>query len=303
MTPEVSAVVVAYRTAGLLPRCLDALDAAAGGLALERIVVDNASGDGTAALVGARAGVRLVSNDTNRGFAAAANQGARVASGRFVLFLNPDARPAPGSLEALVAALRATPEAGLASPRLVWPDGTPQPSAWLAPSLATLAFEALRLWNLRPRSRLDHLESIQGPPFAVPCVCGACLLARPACFDALGGFDERFFLYHEDWDLCLRARVAGWSCLLVPEASAVHERGGSAFQDRADFWRRYTESRDLLIRRHFRGARRPPALLLHRLGLRAQAFAFRVAGRPEESRHVSAARRALPSLTARSRGC
>lgn len=294
MTPDVSAVVVAYRAAGLLPQCLDALDAAAGGLALERIVVDNASGDATAAVVGARPPVRLLANDANRGFAAAANQGAREAHGRLLLFLNPDARPAPASVAALVSALEGAERAGLAGARLLWPDGTPQPSAWPAPSLATLVFEALLLRNLWPRSRLDHIEAPADPPFAVPCLSGACLLARRSCFDALAGFDEGFFLYHEDWDLCLRARDAGWSCLLVPAASAVHDRGASAFANRGDFWRRYHESRDLLIRKHFRGARRTAALLLHRLGLRLHAAASQVAGRPEESRHLAAARRALP---------
>lgn len=295
MTPDVSVVVVGYRAAALLPGCLDSLDAAGGELALERIVVDNASGDETAAVVGARPQVRLLANAANRGFAAAANQGAREARGRLLLFLNPDARPAPASLAALVSALEAADRAGLAGPRLAWPDGRPQPSAWPAPSLATLAFEALLLRNLWPRSQLDHLAApVDGPPLAVPCLSGACLLARRPCFDSLGGFDEGFFLYHEDWDLCLRARDAGWSCLLVPSAEAVHERGTSAFLDRGDFWRRYHESRDLLIRKHFRGASRTAARLLHRLGLRVHAAASQVAGRPEESRRLAAARRALP---------
>ena len=186
-------------------------------------------------------------------------------------------------------------EPGWPAPRLVWPDGTPQPSAWPAPSLLTLAFEALLLRNLWRRSRLDHLEpTADGYAVAVPCLSGACLLARRACFESVSGFDEAFFLYHEDWDLCLRARAAGWSCLLVPAATAAHDRGASAFLDRGEFWRRYHESRDLLIRKHFRGARRSVARTLHRLGLRLHAAASQVAGRPEESRHLAAALRALP---------
>lgn len=303
MTPDVSAIVVAYRCAAFLPSCLDALDAAAGALSLERIVVDNGSHDGTAAAVAARGGIRVLVNEVNRGFAAAANQGARPAGGRFVLFLNPDARPAAGSLPLLVAALEERKQAGLASPRLLFPDGRPQPSAWLEPSLATLAFEALLLRNLRPGSRLDHLASPEGGgPIEVPVVAGTCLLVRRSRFDQVGGFDEGFFLYHEDWDLCLRARRAGWSSLLVPAATAVHERGAFAFLDRADFWRRFHESRELLIHKHFRSGRRRAARFLHRLGIVLHAAASQVAGRPEDARQLVAALRALTagraSLTA-----
>jgi GT2 family glycosyltransferase len=296
MTPDVSAVVIAYRSAAFLPSCLDALDAAAGGVSLERIVVDNGSDDGAGTIVTTRGGIRLLVNERNRGFAAAANQGARAARAPFVLFLNPDARLAPASLALLLAALRGRANAGFASPCLLFPDGRPQPSAWLEPSLAMLAFEALLLRNLRPRSRFDHLTPPEaGGPIEVPVIAGTCLLARRSSLDQLGGFDESFFLYYEDWDLCLRARRVGWLSLLVPAATAVHQRGGSAFLDRADFWRRFHESRDLLIRKHFRGGRRPLAQLLHRFGIALHAAASHVAGRPQEGRHLFAALRALTS--------
>ena len=303
MTPDVSAIVVAYRCAAFLPSCLDALDAAAGGLSLERIVVDNGSDDGAGTIVTTRGGIRLLVNDRNRGFAAAANQGTRAARAPFFLFLNPDARLAPATLPLLVTALEERKHAGLASPRLLFPDGRPQPSAWLEPTLATLAFEALLLRNLSPRSRFDHLTPPEeGGPIEVPVIAGTCLLARRSSFDQLGGFDESFFLYYEDFDLCLRARGVGWLSLLVPAATAVHERGGSAFQDRADFWRRFHEGRDLLICKHFRGGRRQLARFLHRFGIALHAAASQVAGRPEDARHLVAALRALTagraSLTA-----
>ena len=309
MTPDVSAIVVAYRCAAFLPSCLDALEAAAGALSLEHIVVDNGSHDETGSVVAARGETRVLVNDVNRGFAAAANQGARLARGRFVLFLNPDARTAPGSLPLLVAALEENTHAGLASPRLLFPDRRPQPSAWPEPSLATLTFEALLLRNLRPGSRFDHLEVPEASgPIEVPLLAGTCLLARHSSFDQVGGFDEDFFLYHEDWDLCLRERSAGWCSLLVPAATAVHERGAFAFLDRADFWRRFHQSRDLLIHKHFRSGRRRTARFLHRLGIVLHAAASQVAGRPDDARHLVAAMRALPSrkrasLTAQSRGC
>ncbi len=300
MTPDVSLVIVAYRAAAFLPSCLAALRAAAPGRTLEVVVVDNASADGTPEVVRSlEPEARIVANAENRGFAAAANQGARETRGRFLLFLNPDARVAPGALEALVVALEAQDRAGLASPRLAARDGTAQPSAWPEPRLATLAFDALLLRNLAPRSRLHRIEPASDRPVVVPCVSGACLVARRACFETLGGFDERFFLYHEDWDLCLRAGKAGFASLLVPAATAVHDLGGSAFQDRAAFWRYYHASRDAFIRKHFEGGRQRVAVTLHRMGLRLHAVASRLAGRPDEARALGAARHALETRSPR----
>lgn len=297
MTPDVSVVIVAWRGAAFLPSCLAALRAALGALRAEILVVDNASGDGTPEVLRhAAPDARLLSNATNRGFGAAANQGAREAGGRCILFLNPDARPAAGCVEALARALDGPGRPGLVSARLVSQSGAPQPSAWPEASLVTLAFDALLLRNLAPRSRVHVLEVPKGgPPLQVPAVSGACLLVRRDCWLELGGFDERFFLYHEDWDLCLRARRAGWGVLVVPDATAIHDLGGSAFQDRAAFWQRYHESRAAFIRKHFDGRRRRLGLALQSLGLRLHATAARLAGRADEARHLDAARRALAS--------
>jgi len=295
MTPDVTVVVVAYRAAAFLPSCLAALRSALGRLRAEVVVVDNASGDGTGEVARHVEPEALVlSNGTNLGFAAAANQGARAARGRLLLFLNPDARPAQGCVAALVAALDGPGRPGLASARLVSQGGAPHPSAWPEASLATLLFDALLLRNLAPRSRA-HLIDVpsDGQPVPVPAVSGACLMARRDCWEELGGFDERFFLYHEDWDLCRRARRAGWGVLVVPAAVAIHDLGGSAFQDRAEFWRRYQESREAFIRKHFAGWRLRAALGLQRRGLQLHALAAWLAGRGDEARHLQAARRSL----------
>ncbi len=291
--PDVSVVIVAYRAAAFLPSCLLALREAAPSRALELVVVDNASADGTPEVLrSVEPGARLLANAENRGFAAAANQGARGARGRFLMFLNPDARLAADALEVLLSALEDRARPGLASPLLRSRDGNTQPSGWPAPSLSTLAFDAFLLRNLAPRSRLSQIVPPGEAPVAVPCLSGACLLVERGCFELLGGFDERFFLYPEDWDLCLRARAAGFDCLLIPKASAVHDLGGSAFQDRGAFWRHYHQSRDAFIRKHF--AHPALGLALHRLGLHVHAAAARLAGRGDEARALADARRALP---------
>lgn len=298
----VSVVVVAYRSRAHLPACLASLQAAAEGLPLELVVVDNASGDGTPDLVRqAFPWARVLENETNRGFAAAANQGARGARGRHVLFLNPDAVPSAGSLAVLVRALDADPSVGLVGPQLLNPDRSPQPSAWIAPGFRSLAFDALLLANLFPRSRMSFLTVEGTEPREVSCLSGACLLARRECFESLAGFDERFFLYHEDFDLCLRARAAGYHVQLVPEARVVHSVGGSSFQDRRGFFLRFHESRGLLIRKHHPGLEGRLLAALHEGGVALRAAAYAVTGwlsgredlRERAGHHAAALRRLL----------
>jgi N-acetylglucosaminyl-diphospho-decaprenol L-rhamnosyltransferase len=273
--PDVTVVVVAYRSRHDLPSCLDSVAAEVAGLAVETVVVENGSADGTLEWLREHsAATVLLENPSNRGFAAAANQGAGVARGRRLLFLNPDARLLPGCLRALVEALDQCPEAGLAGAQLQYQGGSPQPSAWLEPGLASLAFEALFLYNLFPRARLYGLFAPGLDPVAVPTLSGACLLLDTAFFRQLGGFDERFFLYFEDTDLSLRARALGRTLLLVPKAQAAHAIGGSAFQDRRDFLLRFHDSRRLFLRKHHAGVQ---AVLLHGvhvfgLGLRVPAY-------------------------------
>jgi len=277
--PDLSVIVVAYRSAAHLPACLEAVASSADRLRRETIVVDNASGDGTPELVRRQApDARLIVNEANRGFAAAVNQAARIARGRHLLLLNPDARPLPGCLERLAAELDGRPEAALAGPQLVDPDGARQPSAWTAPGLLTLAYEALLLHNLMPRSRLRLVTAPAGEPVDVECLSGACLLVRRAAFEALGGFDERFFIYYEDTDLALRARAAGHRVRLVPAARAVHLVGGSSFQDRREFRRRFHESGRLFLDKHHPGPRGAALRVLHRAGHAVRAAVDRLRG-------------------------
>jgi GT2 family glycosyltransferase len=293
----VSVLVVAYRSRAHLPGCLDALPAAADGLRTETIVVDNASGDGTVAWLQAeRPGVRVIENARNVGFAAAVNQAAREARGEALLLLNPDAAPSPGSLRHLVDALSVG--ASIAGPQLLDPDGTPQPSAWRAPGAGVVLFDALLLRAVWPDSPYDHLSLPPGAaPVPVPCLSGACLLVRRAVFEELGGLDEGFFLYHEDFDLCLRAAAAGHRVWAVPAARASHAVGGSAFQDRAEFLRRFHESRVRLLRKHHPGRRGAVLAAVHLGGLRLRRAAYAFVGRHAEAACLGMALRRLGEPT------
>lgn len=243
MSAGIVAVIVCYRAADLALDALGALLAqgAASRLALHVVLVDNASPDGSGARLrqaiserGADGGVSVLELPRNRGFAAGCNAGFRAAidDGRpcdRVLLLNPDARPRAGALAALVEALERRPEVGAAGSRLEDEAGDPLPSAFRFP---TLRGEWERAFSWRPLSRLLAARAIAAPPPAAECevewLSGAALLVRRAALEAAGLLDERFFLYYEDADLCLRLRRAGWRSLYVPRSRVVHRQGASA---------------------------------------------------------------------------
>ena len=279
MAADVSAIVVAFRSAPELPACIASLPAAAAGLDLELIVVDNASGDAAPGLVRARwPTARLIENATNRGFAAAVNQAVSEARAPLLLLLNPDTQPAPGSLARLAAALAADTRISIVGPRLLHSDGRPQPSAWRDPSPRALAFQALMLDHLFPGSAAVAAGLRDGPPQDVDWLSGACLLLRRETYAALGGLDERFFLYFEDADLCRRARAAGGRVVIVPEARVSHALGASAFRDRRACVLHFHESRRLFLRKHYTGPAGSLRLALHWGGVLVRIVAYATQG-------------------------
>jgi GT2 family glycosyltransferase len=223
----ISVLVVNHDAREHLRHCLERLAAEAGSWG-EVIVVDNASADGSAEMVRQEfPAVRFLASEENLGFGGANNRAAAIARGEMLLLLNSDAWLAGGALERLAGKLAATPEAGAAAPELRYPDGSRQ-FAW-APATGVWGeavqklrnrFEA-RAWVHRPPPAL--LRPLFGPGW----LSAACLLVRKEAFDRVGGFDERFFLYFEDVDLCRRLRLAGWRLLTVDGAVAYHVKGGS----------------------------------------------------------------------------
>jgi len=224
--------VVSYNTRDLLARCLDAL-------AGEDVwVVDNGSTDGSRQLVRAREGVRLLEPDRNLGYGSAVNLVARQPPAtRWLVAANADTAPEPGALAALVAAGEADARAGALAPRLVLPDGTTQHSVHDFPGVrAALAFNA-------GLSRSPFLPGRWDPAQArrVPWAIAAFLLLRREAFDAVGGFDERQFLFAEDLDLGWRLARAGWATRHVPEAVVLHAaESATGGPDRTERWLRET---------------------------------------------------------------
>ena len=232
-TPEVSVVIVSYNTREILRRCLARLHEEMSGLHGEVIVIDNASADGSARMVATEfPRVTLVRSIVNLGFAAANNRGFRIASGRYVVLLNPDAFLGRGALERAVAHMQAHPRAGIAGGRLTDPQGRLQPSGRLFPSLLNEVLVTTGLSTRYPRSRLfgrfDRSWADPEAPARVDWVPGAFTIVRNDLLESLGGFDERFFLYYEEVDLCRRVREAGYEVWYWPDISVTHIGGASS---------------------------------------------------------------------------
>lgn len=234
---ELVVVVLHYRTPDMLFDCLASLESEVSGRPdWEVVVVDNASGDGSAERIegaiverGWDTYVRLVRSPVNGGFSAGNNLGMREAPAHFHVLLNSDTLVREGALDVLLAAARAHPDAALLAPRLEWPDGRPQESCFRPASPVS---ELMRAAATGPLTRLLSSFQVALPvPEAAcepPWASFACILLRGDAREAIGPMDEGFFMYFEDVDYGRRAWQAGFRVRYVPEAHVVHLRGGSS---------------------------------------------------------------------------
>jgi GT2 family glycosyltransferase len=215
--PDVSIIIVTWNGRQYLEACLTAV-AAQEGVDAEVILVDNGSTDGSVAFVRDRfPQVRIVALNENRGFAGGNNEGVRDARGRFVVLLNNDTVPEPGWLKALIAGRSAGGATALASSRIVYMHD---------PRVIDSAGDGLFRWGgafKRHHGASVEVATQSGEVFGV---CGAACVIPKSVFDELGGFDEDFFVSHEDVDLSYRARLLGYSCRYVADAIVRHH--GSA---------------------------------------------------------------------------
>lgn len=219
-------VIVHYRCPGVLRQCLASLPDC------RLVVVDN-SGD--AGVAGA------IVNETNRGFAAACNQGIRATTEPFVLLLNPDTTVSRAALEKLLAVM-SDDRVGACGPRIQNADGSVQTSARRFPTLGRMV---LAEFGLRGAYYVNN------PGSDVDQLMGSCLLLRRSALDQVGLLDERFFVYFEEVDLCLRLKQAGWRVVFVPEAEITHVGGQSSQSDRTASLRYRYRSLFEFYRKHY----------------------------------------------------
>ena len=231
--PDVSVIIVSFNTRDLLRECLHTLLAEVGSVRYELIVVDNASRDGSADMIAAEfPAVRLIRSATNLGFAAANNRGFAIAQGRYLVLLNSDAFLRSLALAKAVAYMDADPKIGLSGARLVGRDDSWQPSARLFPSplndFLSLSGLSARFPRSRFFGRMDRSWADPGEAAEVDWVPGAFSIIRHEILQQVGPFDESFFLYYEEVDLCRRIKVAGYKICYWPDVVVAHLGGESS---------------------------------------------------------------------------
>jgi len=254
--PDLTVLVVSYETRELTLDCLRSLFETTRDAPPEVVVVDNGSRDGSADAIARHfPQVTLLRLEENVGFARANNLAAERAGTPYLLLLNPDTVVRAGAVRALLDFAGKHPEAGIVGGRTLFADGTLNPSScWGRPTPWSLLCAGLGLSSVFRRSPLFDPESMgrwaRDDAREVDIVSGCFLLIRRELWDELGGFDEAFFMYGEDADLCLRARRAGSRCRICPDAEIVH-LGGASEAVRADKMVRLFRAKALLFRKHW----------------------------------------------------
>jgi len=233
---DLSIAIVSWNTRALLHTCLRSIIDSTEHITYEIIVVDNASGDGSAAMVAQTFPmVRLIRNPQNQGFAQANNAAFANARGRYLLLLNPDTEVHAGAIEQLVDYMDRYVDVGALGAHLLNADGSTQISCSHFPTLMNMALESLGVSRFAPRNALfarfkmtywrhDQEREVDQPS-------GACLLIRRAAWDQVGSLDTRFFMYFEEVDLCYRIKRQGWKIVFLPTAYVTHYGGQSSLQN------------------------------------------------------------------------
>ena len=252
-----SVIIVNYNVRSFLENALTSISRAMTGIEGEVFVVDNASNDGSAAMVrGSFPSVHLIENTENVGFARANNMAIHQAAGEFILLINPDTVVQEDTFRVMLAFFKEHPEAGLAGCKVLNPDGSFQlpcrrsfPTPWVA---FTKVFGLAGLFphsRLFGRYNLTYLDPAKTYP--VDAVSGSFMMVRRTVYEKVGGLDESFFMYGEDLDWCYRVRGAGWKVFYVHETAIIHFKGESTKRSDIDEVRVFYSAMQLFVAKHF----------------------------------------------------
>ncbi len=248
---NLSIIIVSWNTRDILAQCLSSIFRHPPTDTFEVWVVDNASTDASAQMVKSDfPAVRLLENYQNIGFAPANNQAIRVADGEYVLLLNPDTEVFAGTFDALLDFLRAHPNVGAVGPKTLNPDGSLQTSCYPFPTLSRELWRLLHLDKIVPYGSYRMVEW-SAHPREVDALLGACMLFPRSVLDEIGLFDESYFMYTEEIDLCYRVQQSGRKLFWVPEASIVHYGGQSTQQIAAEMFLQLYRSKLQFFRKHY----------------------------------------------------
>lgn len=240
-TPDITVSIASYNTRELLRACLESLRQTRDETSLQIIVADNGSMDGTIEMLRIEYSfdVELVETGGNVGYGRANNAAFEQARGRYFVALNSDTQVQPNALKTMLSFMDDHPEAGACGPQLLNTDGTNQPSWGDDMTWRGLLEEQFGVQKLRGKlassstrtkknEQAEDSELENEEPREVEQICGACQFVRSAAYRQIGGYDPKYFMYHEDVDLNIRLRAAGWKCYFVPSAKVSHHLGASS---------------------------------------------------------------------------
>lgn len=256
MTFDVSIVIISYNTRQMTLDCLRSVYVQTKDMAFEVIVLDNASTDGSAEVIAREfPQARLIASKENLGFAKGNNVAAREAIGEFLLLLNPDTLILEDAVGKALAFAGARPEAAIVGGRTYFGDGSLNYSSCHgAPTPWSLTCLGTGLTSVFRRSPVFASEFYGGwnrdSVREVDAITGCFLLIRRTLWDLLGGFDESFFMYGEETDLCMRARKVGHKSFICPDAKLIHY-GGASEKVRSDMMLRLFRAKHQLFRKHW----------------------------------------------------
>ena len=293
---DLAVIVVSTNEAHWLRRCLPSIYERAGGITLDVIVADNESTDDTRALVESEFPQARIVSCVNRGFAQANNCALRTVDSRWVLFLNPDTEILEGTLAGLVGGLAARPTVGLVGVRQVTADGQLYPTIrrfstatrWFFEGIGSEKFPFRASWLGERELDMDVYER------DVECdwVSGSFMLARREAIQSAGFMDERFFLYCDETDLCLRIKQAGWEVRHLPDLTILHHAGKAGWKPKLEAQGAYAKR--LYARKHFSPPHRVAATAALAVGYGLRSVAW-----PLDREQRESARAALGTLLGR----
>jgi GT2 family glycosyltransferase len=254
-SPQVAVIVVSYNTRDLLLECLSSVIQSTASAEVEIVVVDNGSSDASVEAVRQTyPQVATILNETNLGFGVACNQAIKASVAPLILLLNSDARLTPESFDTLCDAIRLNNRCGAAGCRIVNSDGVETTNTR---NFLTPFNQALELLGFVGRLNSRYLKRSYRPnpdhnqlDCKVDWVDGACLMLRRLALDEVGIFDEQFFMYSEDEDLCFRLRSHGWTVCYSAGGSSIHHGAASTMQNKSEMLRQFYSSQILFLTKH-----------------------------------------------------
>ena len=279
-----SIIIVNYNGGAMILDAIGSVLATKAQMALEVMVVDNGSSDGSVAAIRQQFGdrVRCIEMGRNAGFAVANNAGIREVKGRYVMLLNPDTVVLEGALQAMVGYMDSHPETGACGANLYDRQMRPQFSYWMLLPGARMEWHGL--WSdrwLRCRYQGSHEHNLTGEPKTVGYCMGAALMVRREVIDQVGSLDEDFFLFYEETEWCYRIRKAGYAIVNVPEAKIIHLEGQTIDKMRVR-QEQMMRSRDLYLRKCCSPAERQMANLILALSSAVRVGCFALCGNKEK---------------------